>query len=841
MGLSFLAVLLLSALPELSVLPSSVPEDDTLAAAQTSPSPYGGEIKEIRFVGLRRVSPETLHIHTKSRAGEPLDRATIKRDIRALAVLGWFDFVTAEVSSMPSLAGEDEGSNLRLVFVVEERPFLTSVEFHGSHLLSTERITQILEATKIKLKLTAPLDRFELWRASRAIKSELEEMGHPQAKVRAALQEVAPGAVRARFEIEDGPHISVGRVTFVGNRVFSENLLRKQMKHVVPNAHFAALRDKNIYTQPRLQEDLNRVAEYYQNHGYPEARAGVPSVEVRRDTERRLFAWPHRRIVPHVQISVPISEGTFYNLAAIEVHGDLPKTAQSDALITTSGLKSGAPYSQQKLEHLRDALTQLPLAGPFPGRPASEAHENLRLDPEKHTADATFSIRASNPYTLRRLTFSGERRFSDRYYRRHIPVREGDPFDPKKLELGLQRIVRTGYIRPLKPEDIHLQFDKASHTVDASIHVTEIGKQKISLVGGTSNLGNTLGIVYSVFNLLGGEELISSQIEGAPDSLHLALVLTEEALLGSRASLSFTIFQNVLRPRLPGAPGNQHFLTSRSRGLGVGLGYPVATNETLTVTYALSHQSTDYAMALPPSLIGVASNQTFSSTSSHSFGLDWTGNNGRQHWDTSASVSGGWLGGDENLLRSSLEYDRVERDPLTKGRNSWAFRGYAAGVSSFKGNLLYQDRYFAGNELLRGFRVGELGPYAAENVTDASGNSPQAISAGADLMAAVNMEYRAPVAPRTKAVFFLDTGSGWLLPNWLGPSRPILLAGTNGILRASAGIELLWQAPIVEQPLRLDFAFNPLRLAKSFVLSDGSHFRAPDRRWAWGWGLGALF
>jgi len=322
----------------------------------------------------------------------------------------------------------------------------------------------------------------------------------------------------------------------------------------------------------------------------------------------------------------------------------------------------------------------------------------------------------------------------------------------------------------------------------------------------------------------------------------LALVLTEEALLGSRASLSFTIFQNVLRPRLPGAPGNQHFLTSRSRGLGVGLGYPVATNETLSVTYAISHESTDYTLALPPSLIGIASNQTFSSTSSHSFGLDWTGNNGRQHWDTSASVSGGWLGGDENLVRSSLEYDRVERDPLTKGRNSWAFRGYAAGVSSFKGNLLYQDRSFAGNELLRGFRSGEIGPYAAENVTDASGNSgPQALSAGADLMAAVNMEYRVPVAPRTKAAFFLDTGSGWLLPNWLGPTRPLLLAGTNGILRASAGIELLWQAPIVEQPLRLDFAFNPLRLAKSFVLSDGSHFRAPDRRWAWGWGLGALF
>ena len=845
MGLPFLAVLLLSALPQLSILPYSVstpPQDGVSLAAQAPPPPPSGAIKEIRFVGLRRLSPETLHLHTSSRVGEPLDQATIERDIRALAVLGWFDFVTAEVSLIPSLASEVKDSDLRLVFVVEERPFLTSVQFHGSHLLSSEQIMQTLEAKKIKWKLSAPLDRFQLWRASRAIKSELEEMGHPQADVRLALEEVAPASVRARFEIEDGPHISVGRVTFVGNRVFSEDLLRSQMKRVVPNAYFAALRDKNIYTQARLQEDLNGVAEYYQNHGYPEARAGVPSVEVRRDRERHLFAWPHHRIIPHLQISIPISEGTFYKLAAIEVHGDLPITTPSETLITASGIKSGEPYSQQKLEHLREALTQLQLGESFSRRPASEASESLKFDPEKRTVDATFSIHASNPYTLRRLTFSGERRFSDRYYRRHIPVREGEPFDPKKVELGLLRLARTGYIRPLKPTDVHLQFDEACHTVDASIRVTEIGKQKISLVGGRSNLGNTIGIAYSIFNLLGGEELISSQIEGGPDSLHLALILTEEAILGSRASLSFTVFQNVLRPRLPGASGNQHFLTSHSRGLGVGLGYPVAADETLTATYAISHQSTAYALALPPSLTGLISTGVGSSTSNHSFGLDWGGGNGGQHWDASASVSGGWLGGDENLVRFSAENERLERDPLTNGHNTWAFRSYVAGVSTLIGNLLFQNRYFAGNEVLRGFRSGEISPYVSANLTEATGkNSFQAIPAGADLLAAVNTEYRVPVAPRTEAVGFFDTGTGRLLPNWLGASHPILLAGTNGILRASAGVELRWQAPIVEQPLRLDFAVNPLRLARSFVMPDGSYFRAPDRQWAWGWGLGALF
>ncbi len=135
-----------------------------------------------------------------------------------------------------------------------------------------------------------------------------------------------------------------------------------------------------------------------------------------------------------------------------------------------------------------------------------------------------------------------------------------------------------------------------------------------------------------------------------------------------------------------------------------------------------------------------------------------------------------------------------------------------------------------------------MAPYAVENLADSCGNdSFQVIPTGADLLVAMNAEHRVPVAPRTQIIGFDDTGSGWLLPKWLGPDRPILLTRANGILRASNGLELRWQIPAVEQPLRLDLAINPLRLAKSLLLPDGSRFRAPDRLLGWTWGLGPLF
>ncbi|PYU22648.1 MAG: hypothetical protein DMG32_17760 [Acidobacteria bacterium] len=767
MGPYLLAILFLATPPQR--LSSSFESNvrfrlDTGAAAQ----PIDGVIREIRFVGLKRIFSEALQRHINSRVGEPIDQRVVERDVRALASLDWFDSVRAEAVPMRDSADGGGYSDLRLLFELGERPYLSQVEFHGSELLSRERIMQLFAGKKITLKVSAPLDRAELWRASRVIKGQLQELGHPQADVRVLLEEVSTATVQARFEIQDGPRVAISEVTFSGNQVFPQKLLQHQMAQVAPKARFAGLRHKNIYTQERLDEDLDRVSEYYRNHGYATARIGTPILETRYHLEPRRLPFRRRRMVLQFHLSVPVSEGTFYQLGAVEVHDEPPAgrfSERADSLVAHSGLKPG-----------------------------------------------------------------------------HIPLREGEPFDPEKLRSGLERLIRTGYISTFKPEDVHLQFDEVDRNVEVSIRVTEVGQQKISLIGGWSNLGSTIGAAYSVFNLLGGQELIDSHIEGGPDSLHLAVRIAEEGLFGSRVSASLTVFQDVLRPHLPGVLGNRHFLSTRSSGFGVGWGYPVALNETLTTNYTISRQNTQYAVELPPTLTGLASNQTGSSASIHSFGLDWVGENGSQHWDTGASVSGGRLGGDENLVRSSVEYDRVRRDPLTNGRNSWAFRSYAAGVSSFRGDLLFQNRYFTGAELLRGFRQGEMAPYAVEDLTDTSGkDSFQAIPTGADLIAAMNAEYRVPVAPRTQVVAFYDTGSGWLLPNWLGPNHPVVLAGTNGILRASTGLELRWQVPIVEQPLRLDIAVNPLRLAKSFLLPDGSRFRAPDRLLGWGWALGPLF
>jgi len=556
-------------------------------------------------------------------------------------------------------------------------------------------------------------------------------------------------------------------------------------------------------------------------------------------------------------VLIPVDEGPVCYFGSLDLEGEALSAIlkeRADALPEIRALRTGALFSKEKVERAREAVTRLlkqetaRAAGGVRARSSPggslvpQVDVALRADPRVSAVRVALRIREAHPYIVRRLEFSGQRRFSDRYYRRHIRLHEGDSFRPEVIEAGLSQLARAGYIRAPRKEDLAVRFDESRHTADLAVHVEEIGRQKISLVGGHAGLGSTAGVVYSVFDLLGGEELLAGHLEGGPDSLQTLLNLTKEAVFGTRVSFGLSVFQNIVRPNLPFNGRRRHLFTSRTAGFTLAVTAPVSQGDTLGLTYGISHASTRYHFDLPADLSGIVNPSLSSSTSAHALGWHWSQASAREHLEADSLISGGWLGGTQNQIRPSADYTRLLPDPLTQGRNTWAVRGAFAGAASLRGDLPLQDRLFAGDDYVRGFRTGELTPYAAvtSQATNGSGTF-RAQSPGANLVGAVNAEYRVPVASSTELAGFCDTGSGWLLPNWLGPHRPALVAGTNGDWRASTGVEVRWQIPGVGQTVRVHLSVNPLRLARTLALPDATHFHPPDRLLAVGWALGSPF
>jgi len=808
-------------------------------------------IDEIVFVGLRHIAPEAVRAQISSHAGERLELKRVACDVKALGRLGWFGKIGVETQpAMSPLSFDDTATPsttqlLRLVFRVEELPYLSKVEYAGSQLLSASQIEKVLGEKQLAPRMGEPADPAALVRIANTIQSALAELGYPQSRVEIHREESANGTVRVRFVIRDGPRIPVGRIDFEGHPDVSTKLLRHEMRRTAPGALFASWRGKGAYTREGFEEDRSRILIYYQDHGFPEARIGTVRSSV---YEEKPSPWMPRRLrrsEKRLAVSIPIEAGPFYRVECVGISPELADASgkRRGKLLAYSEAEAGSAYSAKSLEDLRHAwVAAIQVKHAREEASTERSVETSRtLDRESHLVRERIEFSDAPSYLVRRIEFSGLHRFSDRYLRRRIGLREGQPFDERVLESGLARITRTGYFHQIEKEDIRVDTNDVTYTADVAIHVSEAGRQRASFSGEHGQFGNTLGIAYTLFDLLQREELFTAQIDGGPEYLRLALGLAMEGFLGSRSSLAISVFDNVLRPRLTSSVKGP-FYTSQGEGLNAGWSYPLAQTDSLTANYSLSHTNTNYSFALPASLTGLPSADLRAHSSSSAVALGWTHDAGSERMSVTNSVSGGWLGGSENVVRSNAEYARVLPDPFFSRQNAWAFRTTFSAVGSYRGDMPIYARLFSGDAEVRGLRSGELGSYAEFPSVSSSGNQTySAFPTGANVISAANAEYRVPLGGGIQAAGFFDLGSGWLLPNWLGKTRPTLLDSTNGILHGSVGIELRWTVPGIQVPVRAYYAVNVLRLNRFLQLQDGSLFHAHNRLFAFGWALGTLF
>src|SRR5262249_27996340 len=157
--------------------------------------------------------------------------------------------------------------------------------------------------------------------------------------------------------------------------------------------------------------------------------------------------------------------------------------------------------------------------------------------------------------------------------------------------------------------------------------------------------------------------------------------------------------------------------------------------------YLATKTAVGYSSTLSSALAGRGDLRNHSSSRSIAFG--WTHDRGPEEFYATSSVSGGVLGGSENLIRAKFEYARLVPDPAFNGENAWAVRSTVGGVGSYSGNAPFASRFFAGDAYVRGLNDGDLGPLAIGASKSSNGTTTySAIPSGANMIAAANGEYR---------------------------------------------------------------------------------------------------
>jgi outer membrane protein insertion porin family len=788
-------------------------------------SQKGASIERIEFQGNRRIRSETLQARIFSRPGDPYSDAALQRDFRALWNTQYFSDIRLEVQDSP-----DKPNGKIVIFHVVERPIIRRIEYHGIKSITQSDILDQYKNHKVDLSVEDPFDPTEIMRAEVVIKELLAQHGRQFAAVKATYQDIpTTGAVLLTFNVDEGPKVKVGQISFVGNHAFSDRKLIRAMRNSRPYAVPMWLFDLPVlsktYDRSKLDEDLEiGVRGLYQDNGYFKVLVKDPilkTVNVNRAGLPVPLPVIGRERGKATNITIPIEEGEQYRMGRLVIRSADPDKGLSikrQFLEEEFPLKKGDIFDVEKIRKAIQNYTKLyGVYGyiDFTATPETDVHDDTK------TVDLTFDFDEEKQYFVRRIDFSGNLTTRDKVIRRELLINEGDIFNNHYWELSLLRLNQLNYFEKIKPEDAQIKRNTKQSTVDILLKVKEKGKQSISLTGGVSGLaGSFIGLSYQTNNFLGLGETLTFSTQFGNLERSFMFGFTEPYLFDRPISTGFTVFSSrytfnqsqqtslLLGQKVQIDPNIEQDYNQNSTGGTIFVSYPLRrfSFTRLGVTYgysdtniqAFSNASTLLFEALrfqslagASALSGIRSSRLSPTLTYNTVDNPVNPTHGKSLY-YSFSLEGGPLGGNVNAMTQVFEAKYFR--PINRKRNVLAFHLVGSFATGYGGRVLppYERLFLGGETDLRGFDTRTVTPIAfiplATTTTisflnprqlDIAGN-PQLVSLsvptlayqitfpGGDTSGVFNGEYRIPLIGPVSMSLFTDVGTvGALKPNQL--------------------------------------------------------------------------
>jgi outer membrane protein insertion porin family len=738
------------------------------ALGQTPAAPARGAaiiVKELAVQGNRRVQEAVILGRVSAKVGGPFVPARLADDIRAVFSLGFFDDVQAKV--------EDFEGGVKLTFVVTERPFVRDITFSGN-----KRLDSAVLLEKIDFKLGAVYNPVEVTRAAEKLKEAYEEEGYFEGGVTPDVARLPDGDVSVTFRVAEGRKMTIEKIVIEG----AQGLKPEKIKDIMLTREREFYILRGTVQRQKLDEDIERVVQFYNDNGYVQARVETVETQVDRATAR-------------VTIRIVVAEGPQFKVGGIDITGN--KVLPVEELRRRVLLKPDDIYSRTKLQETVRNITDV--YGTI-GRSAADVVPQIALDVPNRKVNITIEVSEGPEVFIERINISGNTRSQEKILRRELPMAEGDLFTTQKLARAKQKLTNLNYFEKVETKTAP---GSSKDKIVVNIDVTEKPTGLFSVGGGYSSQDGALGTVdLSQNNFLGRGYQLFLRLRGGTTTQQGTLGFTDPWFLDRPLVAGFDIFNN--------RRVNQDY-TQNSLGGDVRFGAPIGDYTRWNALYRLSQEKVSHVADNASSELLEAQGTTIMSMVGGSIARDTRDNlqaPTRGNYSLFGADFAGIGTGDNRFFRitaTTTQHQPLWFDHVLSGR---LMTGYALGWSNTPVPL-FERYYLGGANTIRSFKSRQISP-VDNSGTDIGGN----------FQVLGNLEYTVPLPFGIRAAVFFDVG------NVYGPDQSVHLPIDLTNLKYAIGPGLRWNSPF--GPIRVDYGVNPNPTGKesfgNFQFSMGSAF-----------------
>ena len=724
---------------------------------------------EVEYTGPSTVSKERILAQMRTRVGQPYSDQVVEQDVETLYKTG--SILNVRIFAQP------EGDGVKVIVSVQTRSIVREIEIDGAERIKAKRLRK-----EIKLKLNQPINEQQLEEARQKIIEVYQAHGFTDvsAQFRVDAIDEKRGTSRVVFTINEGAKGAVRQIHFEGNEHFSERALRKQMK--TRGKTLVSFIDKSgRLDEVQLQQDLDKIREWYQDHGYID-------VEIKDVRRERSHNGP-------LILTIVIAEGPQYHVGKLTISGE--KVATEGNIRALLKMKEGSVYSPKALHDDAKALADAYGSG---------GYVDLVILPEGTPAgpgriDVHYKIEEGDRSFLQRVNIVGNTRTKDKVIRREVLIAPGDVFNTVRVDTTKKRLENLGYFSKVEtyPEDTDVAGRK-----DLTILVQEKRTGSLSFGAGFSTIDSLVGFIELTqgnFDLMnwpsftGAGQKFRLRIQYGTQRKDFVLNLTEPYFLDRKLSLSGQLFFT-----------EANYLSSvydqRNYGFSIEARKPINAFMYASLGYRLQdvdiyNVSSSASAAIQSQKGSFVESEIFTSLVFDRRDNPLLTRRG-QRVSLSPYIAGGFLGGDTQIYGWDLEasqYFHFKWDTIL------LFNGEIATVSKWGSGTevpIFNRLYLGGSNNLRGFDFRDVGPHDI-NGEPLGGNS----------MARATVEFTVPIIAKARAAIFYDTGfvnsDSWSF-------------GFNDIA-SDIGVGVRLDLPI--GPLRIDYGYP---LQKDGATTNGGKF-----------------
>ena len=420
-------------------------------------------VKKINIIGNERVSNETVKVFINLSEGENIKKDDLNKILKSLYETNFFEDV--ELNLIDNV----------LTVKVKELPLIQNINFKN---IKSSKIIDLISKNSL-VREKSSFNEILLKNEKERIENVLKNLGYYSSNLNIFKETFDNNLIDLTFDIELGKKAKISKITFIGDKVFKDN----KLKRVITSSEykFWKIISKKYLNENLVSLDTRLLKNFYLNNGYYNAVINYSFAKLINENSFELI------------FNINANKKIYFDKMTFNIPDDFDKKNFDQLDILLNDLK-GKPYSINAIEKILNEIDKITLIEQYKFIQASVS-ENLI----SNKMNLVFNIESTEKFYIKRINIFGNNVTKENVIRNQLEFAEGDPYNEILVSKSVNNLKSLGYFASVDSEILN---DEENFKI-LNLTVKEKPTGEIFASAGVGTDGGSIGFGIKEKNFLG--------------------------------------------------------------------------------------------------------------------------------------------------------------------------------------------------------------------------------------------------------------------------------------------------------------------------------------------------